>query len=67
MRVKRYGIICKRTLTSESETIPSFIKGNIYYANTIDGIRNVNSNTMVYNELNQPHILGIWFKHFITE
>jgi hypothetical protein len=65
--MKRFGIVCKRNLTSYGENVPSFIKGNTYYTDTIYGDKKITEQTRVINELNQPHILGIWYKYFIIE
>ena len=65
--MKKIGLVCKRNLTSEEESVPSFIKGNTYYCVNDYAEFKITEKTFVINELGQAHILGIWHKYFISE
>lgn len=51
---------CNKTLKHPNSPSPDFIKGNTYTGR----ICNVLENLTVTNEHGEPHILGIWSKHF---
>jgi hypothetical protein len=53
-------VICNKSL-KHGDGSTSFTKGTLYVSNYSDMLT---ENTTLVNNQNQPHRLGLWFKHF---